>query len=239
MVFAACDRGRVRPKHQPGDEQCSARGTPPTSRFNPGNFRVLPEPAHTLITSWSSRALRVLDGPGRPSSKSSEAFIYAWIAFNGWASCCFEIEEEDAELLRHVRSDTRLQIVFDDLRSPAGVLAEPVSSFGTMWPIFQATEVRKTHDQAMVAYAHGGRSALIKHYLEFHPNAKREPNCHSGHPHGMESDWFHTLPALYRVRNNLFHGNKSSYSKIDSDVVVAAAAVLVPTVHRLISHDYE
>jgi hypothetical protein len=229
----------VRPKHQPGDEQCAAQGTPPTSQFAPGNFRALPESARTLITSWSGRAVRELDRPGRPSSRSSEAFIYAWIAFNGWASCCFGIEEEDAELLRHVRSESRLRRVFDDLRSPEGTLAEPVRSFAAMWPVFQATEVRKTHDLAMAAYARGGRSSLIKHYLEFHPGAKREPNCHSRHPKGIEPDWFHTLPVLYRVRNNLFHGNKSAYSNIDSDVVMAAAAVLVPTVQRLISHDYE
>lgn len=182
--------------------------------------------------------MKVLAEPGRSTSKSFEAFIYAWIAFNGWASCCCD-EDKDEVLIKWLASDQRLQSAFEELRAPRGRLVDEVQNFGALWPIFQASHVRRSHDIATGVHARGGRRALVDFYCEQHPEAKREPNCHGDHPDGVEPDWLHTLRALYRVRNNLFHGTKSAYDQTDREVVVAAAAVLVPTVQHLIGLNYD
>jgi len=40
-------------------------------------------------------------------------------------------------------------------------------------------------------------------------------------------DWAHTLKAIYRVRCNLFHGEKAIHSEIDQKIVLSAFRVLI------------
>jgi hypothetical protein len=54
-----------------------------------------------------------------------------------------------------------------------------------------------------------------------------EPRCYFDHGAEPPLDWLHTLPVLYRVRCNLFHGEKSRSSENDLVVVGAAHQVLL------------
>ena len=47
----------------------------------------------------------------------------------------------------------------------------------------------------------------------------------------MPLDWPHTLEALYRVRCNLFHGEKGLDSEMDALIVSSAFRVLVHFLH--------
>jgi hypothetical protein len=227
----------VVPPTEPGWNLCPNEGTPPRSRFDPAKYRSLPSPAPQLISNWSSIAVARLERSGGSPEGAFEAFIYAWFAFNGWASCCCG-DVSDRELIRHMAADGRLRDAFDDLRVDGGLLTEQVRAFGALWPIFQSSSVRLSAGDAMRIYAEDGRRGLVDHYLREHPRAIRAPDCHFHHSEGIEPDWPHTLRALYRVRNNLFHGGKSAFQAADQEVIVAAAAVLVPTVQQFVERDY-
>lgn len=170
---------------------------------------------------------------GRPPSRAEEgsrafkAFIYAWISFNGWASCCVD-REEDAVIIKALCAEPSLVETFNDIvRNDVAVERELVR-FHDLWPIFRASDVRDVEAPA------GPRSARVERYLHAVPDAVRAPTCHMRHPDGAPADWGHTLWALYRVRCNLFHGTKSSYGEEDRMIVGAAAGVLVPLTRRLV-----
>ena len=48
------------------------------------------------------------------------------------------------------------------------------------------------------------------------------------HEGQVPADWPHTLAALYRVRNNLFHGQKATFRPRDEAIVKDAVEVLLP-----------
>jgi hypothetical protein len=61
-----------------------------------------------------------------------------------------------------------------------------------------------------------------------------QPRCWKRHEEEGEPvplDWPHTLEALYRVRCNLFHGEKGLDSEMDARVVSSAFRVLVHFLH--------
>ena len=85
-------------------------------------------------------------------------------------------------------------------------------------------------------YARGeDRSQIIKRYLEDPRienlrHAPYEPQCWKRHRDAGEEvplDWAHTLAVLYRVRCNLFHGEKARHSEMDQRIVYLAFRVLV------------
>ena len=43
----------------------------------------------------------------------------------------------------------------------------------------------------------------------------------------MPLDWPHTLAALYRVRCNLFHGEKGRHSEMDQRIVASGFRTLI------------
>lgn len=99
------------------------------------------------------------------------------------------------------------------------------SSFSKMWPIFKSQEIRKDG----VNYSGPpDRERIIEHYLN--AGIKHyEPQCwvrHSDAGENIPLDWPHTLAALYRVRCNLFHGEKAMHSDNDRIIVASAFRVL-------------
>lgn len=69
---------------------------------------------------------------------------------------------------------------------------------------------------------------MTRHYQSECPGAARAPDCHMTHTGEIEPDWAHTLEALYRVRCNLFHGQKSGGGNEDRMILQAAVRVLLP-----------
>lgn len=71
------------------------------------------------------------------------------------------------------------------------------------------------------------RPVLVKRYLN--GGMKHFPECWPYHQEEAETiplDWLTHLP-IYRVRCNLFHGNKSTHSEMDSAIVQPAFHTLI------------
>jgi hypothetical protein len=172
------------------------------------------------------------------SRDAFEGFIYAWISFNGWASCCCDTDR-DRVLIDVLRMDGGVSATFNSLVQSNPTVAGASERFRALWPIFRATDVRSGSDAAAREYSRNGRAGLVAYYSHMFPKASRAPDCHARHdPEPIQADWGHTLEALYRVRCNLFHGTKSTDGQVDREVVDAAAAVLVPVVNHLVSHRF-
>lgn len=178
-----------------------------------------------LIDDWVSRA------DGVAADSKFESFIYAWIGFNGWASCCCYDETWDRRLLQVMMLDASLNRHFDRLRERPSFF-DATERFASWWPIFKASnlpeDVRRFRPQ------HRGRPSVVAYYQMKRPNAVRYPNCHLGHEDGVPIDWSHTLDALYQVRCNLFHGQKSGAGHEDRQIVEVAVDVLLPIVRSVV-----
>lgn len=236
-----CDRDNVLPPQKlPGFGECpSSRGTPPDGvEFRLERFRDLSTDGRRLIQRWARDAGRALPssaapGPAEPNSQGRrpnafEAFIYAWISFNGWGSCCLE-DERDKTLVQVLGTEPLLIGTFDDLVRNDLQVARALQRFHALWPIFRATDVRSGQLPGET------REARVARYEADFPRSVRAPNCHLRHVDGkLPADWGHSLEAIYRVRCNLFHGSKSVLGMDDREIVDSAAGVLVPMVRRLV-----
>jgi hypothetical protein len=80
----------------------------------------------------------------------------------------------------------------------------------------------------------GRRDDVVETYLR--AGATRfEPACWPGHTSstdGVPVDWAHTVKAIYRVRCNLFHGEKARTSEDDRQIVLAAREILAAFVEE-------
>ncbi len=95
-----------------------------------------------------------------------------------------------------------------------------------MWPIFKA---QKLHRKGIFGWQRVDRAALVNAYLAADVD-DYQPKCWERHIREsgeVPLDWPHTLEALYRVRCNLFHGEKFAHSEMDQMIVSAAFRVLV------------
>lgn len=209
----------------PGFQRCPVDAAPgrlprdlrDSWRVDPQRFHLLHSDAKRLITEWISRAEEKVTG------EAFEAFIYGWIGFNGWASCYCD-EERDFALVQMMTLDDRLATNFDRLMKK-GEFSDAAHRFSSLWPIFRVADlpehIRRDRPK-------GRRDVVTAHYQSHCPQAGRAPECHLRHDAPMEPDWAHTLAALYRVRCNLFHGQKSGAGHEDREILQAAVHVLVP-----------
>ncbi|MEO6711949.1 MAG: hypothetical protein ABIM89_00805 [Mycobacteriales bacterium] len=241
VVVLLWDRRVVLPPQRiPGFGECPCSpGTPPAGvEFRPERFRDLSPDGRRLIQRWAKKAGDALPPSATqeqswPTSQAGranafEAFIYAWISFNGWASCCLE-DEQDSLLVRVLRTERSLCDTFDNLVRNDLQVAHSLQRFHALWPIFRAADVRSGHLPGEP------RAIRVRRYAVDFPHAGRAPNCHLRHVEvDLPADWGHALAALYQVRCNLFHGTKSVFGIEDREIVDSAAGVLVPMVRRLV-----
>jgi hypothetical protein len=198
------------------------------------NFEFLDHDAHQLIVKWFDRAEDALDEDkeGYPF----ESFIYAWIAVNGWAACCTGTDTDAAQVTA-MAADTFLQKKFNDLLKDT-VYRRWAAKFHDQWPIFKAAELRRP--PRLHPLYNSGRRAVVDYYLGARPETKRAPRCYERHKREGKDcplDWEHTVWAIYLVRCNLFHGEKSAHSEGDRAIVTAAANTLVPFFNRVIKEN--
>ncbi len=241
VLVHLCDRNVVLPPQKlPGYGECPCSpGTPPAGvEFRLERFRNLSPDGRRLIQRWArdaGRALPPVATPGPAGSTSQdrrtnafEAFIYAWISFNGWASCCLE-DERDNIMVQVLGTERSLSDTFDDLVRNDLQVARALQRFHSLWPIFRTTDVRSGR------LPREPRATRVRRYAADFPRSVRAPNCHLRHVDGdLPADWGHALAALYRVRCNLFHGSKSAFGIEDREIVESAAGALVPMVRRLV-----
>lgn len=184
-------------------------------------FRELHPDGRHLIGQWFHRANQEHE---RTDGSVFEAFIFLWFSFNGFASCVTDLDR-DAEIIRKVGNCRSLREQFLRLRANDSGFDAAVISFGESWPIFKVQDLRRRR------LLHSGltdRPQLIQYYLGGDA-VSHEPQCflyHRDRNEPVPFDWPHTLQSAYRVRCNLFHGEKSPTSEMDQRIVAQAFTVL-------------
>ena len=184
-------------------------------------YRDLHPEGKRLITSWFAKAWNQRED----ENAKFESFIFAWFAVNAWAACITG-KDRDVEYINHLSRDVGLQSRFQHLLVSSPDFQSAARCFHRMWPIFKAQRIRRHEVRAGEGLT---RDEVVAHYLGFGIN-EYAPDCWSKHKAADEEtplDWQHTLAAIYRVRCNLFHGEKSAHSEMDRLVVRAAFDVLV------------
>jgi len=196
-------------------------------RVRLSRYRELHPDGRELISGWFERAWYMRDCE---AEDSFEPFIFTWIAFNGWAACVTGLDRDrdwiDALMLSSTICDDFARLVADR-ESAVSIHA---NEFRQLWPIFKAQSIRRHRVRAEHM---DNRQAIVEYYLR-EGIRQFEPQCWARHrDEGSEVplDWPHTLAALYRVRCNLFHGEKAAHSEMDQLIVSCAFRVLVHFIH--------
>ena len=191
-------------------------------RFDAHRFRMLHPDGKHLIAHWFERAW---SKRGCAAEESFEPFIFCWIALNGWAACCTELDQ-DRQWLDALIESPEVRRGFETLLEGSEEIRQIAERFRSYWPVFKAQELRRL---GALAYWHGDRPQTIDHYLR--AGARQlSPDCWLRHHAAHEDvplDFPHTAVALYRVRCNLFHGDKAPHSEVDR--------ILVSTSFRLLA----
>jgi hypothetical protein len=205
----------------------------PAARVELYHFERLHPEGRRLISGWFERAWQARECS---PEDSFEPLIFAWFAFNGWAACVTGRDQDRAyidalmccpEVTGHFQAA---------LNSPDSGLAQHASNFASLWPIFdvRALRQRSIHTWHARNLGRTERAALVQDYLS-RGATRFQPECWLRHQQAAEQpplDWPHTLSALYRVRCNLFHGEKAAHSEMDQVVVVSGLQTLLHFVHH-------
>lgn len=195
---------------------------PSPNALNMENYDRLHWDGRQLIRTWFTRAYKQVDCV---AEHSFEPFIFAWISFNAWGSCITG-EDRDIKWIRRVAKCPRLRETFGNLSNIDQNFQTSVQSFVDLWPIFRAQDIRRSEYYGERPL---DRAEVIQTYYRIQ-NISYEPSCslyHTGISGSIPADWPHCLHTIYRVRCNLFHGEKSPHSEMDARIVKSAFDVLV------------
>ena len=195
------------------------------------NYQVLRLEAKKLIGDWFDRAWAKRTCA---DEESFEPFIFCWIAFNAWG-CCVTDEERDLKIICALKASSDLGDRFHRATGdPDHPLARAAPAFQRLWPIFKVQEFRHKGIGETTTYAN--RAERVQDYI-YQGATSYEPKV-AGDPIPLGDDipltWANTLPAIYRVRCNLFHGEKSIRDEQDQIIVGAAFRVLVHAFHNFL-----
>lgn len=153
-----------------------------------------------------------------------EPFIFTWIALNAWGACVTR-QDNDPEWVQDLAQDPDMNRRFADCvadrQHPMAVAAE---GFRRYWPIPRVQVWRRVEGRP--------DSSSVQDRARFFRNARIPcaPQCSLRHFEAEEEvplDWRHFLPAVYRVRCNLFHGEKSPHDPVDLTIVRTSFITLV------------
>lgn len=129
------------------------------------------------------------------------AFVYRWMAFNGWMSAV-TLGDSDREMIDALAAAPRLIGAFDQLMAEDAAFAEAVTAFAAMWPVLNVKSVRAKIGYA--AFNQHDRPALLA--LCAVNNVRLQPQVWVA---GSVPNWEQLLRTIYQVRCNLFLGEKS------------------------------
>src|SRR5262245_57209145 len=176
-----------------------------------GRYDVLHPEGRRLISGWFERAWQARECK---DEDSFEPFIFTWFAVNGWAACVTGVDQ-DQKYLKALMSDQTMCQDFARLFSDSGApFRSYAADFAWLWPIFEVKDLRQRRINGIQS---GGRDTIVRSYLA-EGAGKYQPQCWKRHRDAGEQvplDWPHTLAAIYRVRCNLFHGEKAAHSEMD------------------------
>jgi len=198
-------------------------GRKPSRKIQHERYQYLHPHGRRLISGWFGRALDLLDAG---QEECFEGFIFAWIAVNAWASCVTGLDI-DIAIIRTMMIDPILNNYFEQMvQREDSIFSQNVREFHSLLPIFHVQAIRRA--RVDLAY-HLPREQRIQHYLDAGID-KYAPQCwekHLGRKEPVPLDWPHTLATLYRVRCNLFHGEKAIDSETDIQIVNSAFKIIV------------
>lgn len=146
------------------------------------------------------------------------AFIYRWMAFNGWMSAV-TLEYTDREMIDAMVTAPRLIAAHDQMMADDVAYRQLVDAFAVAWPVLNVRDVRKKLGYA--AFHQQERVALLAACAA--ANVKQQP---TGWTQGQQPNWEQVLRTIYQVRCNLFHGEKSPQSFRDFRLVEASDRIL-------------
>lgn len=174
-----------------------------------------------LISGWFQRALLAINCS--PES-AFEPFIFTWFAFNGWAACVTD-NDNDRSIINSLASSQIINNDFEQAIMNNQYLNGRASVFFSMLPIF---DVRTLRRRGILQPAGNNRREIVTYYLNRRVS-RFEPQCWEQHLNTNESPpaaWGHIINGIYKVRCNLFHGLKSTHSEMDQTIVHSAFLVL-------------
>lgn len=183
--------------------------------------RWLHEDGRNLILTWFKQAW----DKRHDEAATFESFIFAWISVNAWAACVTG-EDQDGRYMRRLKEDSGLQDRFQKLVAENHSFRQDTESLVLLLPIFKAQKLRRNDIRPPEGMS---RHELVQYYLGKGLSAY-EPECaewHQSRGECIPNDWPHILSAIYRIRCNLFHGEKSAHSEMDQHIVRTAFLVLI------------
>jgi hypothetical protein len=172
---------------------------------------------HRLDPAARDVAIELLaNAQGQPPSFM--AFVYRWMAFNGWMSAV-TLKDTDREMIDAFVAAPRLIDAFDQLMAGDPDFRQMVTEFTALWPVLNVRSVRAK--LGYDAFRQHDRALLLA--LCAAENVKQQP---AGSVAGGQPSWEQLLRTIYQVRCNLFHGEKSPQSVRDRDLVFASDRIL-------------
>jgi hypothetical protein len=196
-------------------------------RFDGNRYHVLHPDARRLIAHWFTLAQ---EQTNCDPADSFEPFICAWIAFNGWASCCTDLDQ-DLQIVEALSRSSELALRFEQSVAESGAFRANAERFRNLWPVFKVQDLRR---RRIPMFQELDRQTMIAEYFQRGADSFR-PQCYRRHLDAGEDiplDWPHVLSAIYQVRCNLFHGDKAPHSEIDRGLVHSGFQILVQFLGR-------
>ena len=210
-------------RHRQSPEQMQALA----ASTNLHRYRDLHPDGRRLIQIWFRRAERAehRGAEGGSDGESFEGLIFAWIAFNGWASCVTG-KDTDKEMIEALSLNAQLCDDFESLLANDPSFKELAEDFRSHWPIFKAQELAERN--IWVAEMRSREERVAEYFML--GATRYSPPCWRRHRNAGEDvplDWPHTVSAIYQLRCNLFHGHKGTRSPNDRELVRRAFRVLM------------
>jgi len=169
---------------------------------------------HRLDPAARDVTIELLADADHHQPPSFMSFTYRWMAFNGWMSAV-TLEDKDWAMINTMAASPRLIAAHDQLMEAVAAYRELVGDFAAKWPVLNVRDVRAK--LGYDAFRQLDRPALLA------TNVKRQPEAWVV---GGAPTWEQLLRAIYQVRCNLFHGEKSPQSMRDRELVIASDHIL-------------
>ena len=208
---------------QQHDRKGGIRGMKEPLPLDFNHYSTLHGDGKRLIHGWLNRAWRSW---GNRSEEPFEPFIFFWFAFNSWAACVTDTDK-DADIMDALAADRELNETFEALtKEQESDVAVNAKMIFDLLPIFDAKTLNRR--KILLFDSQWSRAERVAHYFRHGADAF-EPKCWRRHSDSGESvpmDWAHILKAIYKVRCNLFHGQKMAHSEMNRRIVAAAFLTL-------------
>ncbi|RQW40602.1 hypothetical protein [Novosphingobium sp. LASN5T] len=168
---------------------------------------------HRLDHAARQVAIELLANADQGAPPSFMSFTYRWMAFNGWMSAV-TLQNQDWKIINVIAGNEKLGETHDALLA-SEPYRERVTEFAALWPVFNVRDARKKLGYDV--FAHHDRHALLATDIRRQPE-EWEP--------GASPSWDQLIRAIYQVRCNMFHGEKSPQNARDHDLIRSSDRVL-------------